>query len=611
MPDLSGKTLGQYQIIKPIAQGGMARIYLGYQPSIKREVAVKVLSTTLQDNKNFMSMFTREVDLIAHLQHPQIVPIYDFGEQDNVAYIVMSYIRGGTLDNLIKKSPNGMPDKETVRLMELIADGLDFAHSKGIIHRDLKPSNILMDENMHPYIADFGLAKPKEGKEELTNTMMAGTASYMAPEIAIHGKSAGRADIYALGVILYKMLTCDLPFKGDTAYNIISAHINDPIPNINDLRPDLPVSVQQIIEKSLAKNPEDRYETAGEMVGELKIAIASTLPTEKHERQTAIPKRSIQYKFRHWSVPVVVLLIISALLVYGVLYYQKPEQTNLAINPTEHIAQPLDTLPKTWTYGCLGTAEEAMVDLDCRKISIAVENQALPYNYILIETGEPGGMDYDLWWEICFRLHCEPVFVEEAWIDTLVKVAEGKYDATSEGIPIADEREKTIDFSISYLNVDQRLVAQKGETRFSDFVEFKNNKNLIVGTLVNSTNYDLALNELDLSKDRIKTYEDFSAMFQALAKDEINAIITDQVEGAEMVSGIEYQQAVNFEFIGPSLSSDQFGIAFPKDSQLIKPINRALKDMRVVGVLAEIIERYYGMDFSITYDDIEKVKYLQ
>src|SRR5215510_9512437 len=276
MSDLSGKTLGQYQIIKSIGQGGMAKIYLAYQPSVKREVAIKVLASDLQENASFVNRFAKEVEVIAHLQHPQIIPVYDFCKQDDELYIVMAYMRGATLAERIDNAPKGLPDEETIRLIDLICEGLDYAHSKGIVHRDLKPNNILMDENDHPYIADFGLAKLSEEKLELTNTMMTGTAAYMAPEIAQSGKSTKRADIYALGIILFEMLTGRLPFQGETPYKMLSAHINKPVPNIREFRRDLPQAVQPVLEKALAKNPVNRFDTAGQMVTEFKSAVSTS-----------------------------------------------------------------------------------------------------------------------------------------------------------------------------------------------------------------------------------------------------------------------------------------------------------------------------------------------
>ena len=234
MPQLSGKTLGQYQMIESIGSGGTAQIYRAYQPSVKREVVIKVLSPAFQDDPNFVKWFSQEVDVIAHLQHPHIISVYDFGEQDGDVYIVMAYLRGGTLAGRIEQSKEGLPDKETIRLFDLIAKGLDYAHSKEVIHRDLKPSNILMDEDGNPYLADFGLAKFTEGKIELTNTMMTGTAAYMAPEIAREGKSTKRADIFALAVITFELLTLHRAWAVDAR--------GAPVPANGDSPPDIPAN---------------------------------------------------------------------------------------------------------------------------------------------------------------------------------------------------------------------------------------------------------------------------------------------------------------------------------------------------------------------------------
>jgi len=177
MSQLVGKTLGQYKIIEPIGSGGTAQIYRAVKQASRREVVVKVLSPTFREDPSFVKNFTQEVDVIAQLQHPHIIQVYDFGEQDGDVYIVMAYMRGGTLGERIARSKGGLPDEETIRLFDLIADGLDYAHAREIVHRDLKPSNILMDEDNNPYLADFGLAKFTEGKIEMTNTMMTGTAA--------------------------------------------------------------------------------------------------------------------------------------------------------------------------------------------------------------------------------------------------------------------------------------------------------------------------------------------------------------------------------------------------------------------------------------------------
>jgi polar amino acid transport system substrate-binding protein len=275
-----------------------------------------------------------------------------------------------------------------------------------------------------------------------------------------------------------------------------------------------------------------------------------------------------------------------------------------ADNPTEHIAQALISSAGVtqWSYGCLGNSTNAIVNLDCREIRIAVENRILPYNYIFLETNQPGGMDYDMWWDICSRLHCQPVFIEQKWETMLDEVGQGKYDAASEGITITEDRRNTHEFSVGYMNIEQRLVVRKGESRFSDMSEFLANRQLVAGALANSTNFEIA--KQYIPEDRIKSYQEYSTVFYALATGDIDAAIADQVEGESTVSGIEFQQAINLEFIGTSLSSDQFGVVFPKDSDLVEPINKALQDMRVQGVLDKLISRYFGLNFNITYNEI-------
>ena len=601
MPHLSGKSLGHYQIIEPIGSGGTAQIYLAYQPSVKRDVVIKVLSPSFQNDPDFVKQFVHEVDVIAHLQHPHIIPVYDFGQQDGDVFIVMAYIRGGTLADRIDQSPGGMPDEETLRLFELIAKGLEYAHSKEIVHRDLKPNNILLDEHGNPYLADFGLAKFTEGKIELTNTMMTGTAAYMAPEIAREGKSTKRADIYALGVILFEMLTGKLPFQGATPYKILSAHINQPIPKIRELRPDLPEAVQGVLDTALAKEPADRYSSAKSMASALRYAMSAPKAnpvTEKTEQKALFQTK--------WLLPIAIsLLVMAGIIILAASQFLKEGETpQRAENPTIHVAEKIE-MPngeRHWTFGCLGEADTALVDLNCREIIIAVENRILPYNYIFLNTNEPGGMDYDMWWEICTRLHCKPVFVEETWENLLPKISNGEHDASSEGITITDERKQVLDFSISYLNIEQRLVVRKGEDRFTKISEFVANSQLLIGALDDSTN--LAVARLYVPESRIRVYKEYSTIFYALTSGDIDAAVADQVEGETTVSGIDYQQAINLEFIGNSLSSDQFGIVFPKDSDLVVPVNKVLQDLRAEGVLEELIKRYFGPEFNVTYRDV-------
>ena len=335
------------------------------------------------------------------------------------------------------------------------------------------------------------------------------------------------------------------------------------------------------------------------------VAMNDQRQTATVEKKEEInPRKRIILSPRFWRITIIVVALSSTLIFIN--QFRKNESTtNEPNDPTEHNAQAMITSTGAphWTFGCLGNSNTALVDLNCGEIKIAVENRFLPYNYIYLETNRPGGMDYDIWWEICSRLHCQPVFIEQKWETLLDKIRTGEFDAASEGIQITDERKQTLAFSSSYLNIEQRLVVRKGETRFSNIREFLENEKLIAGALENSTNYDAARQYIPA--ERIKTYKEFSTVFYALATGDIDAAIADQVEGQSTVSGIELQQAVKLEFIGASLSSDQFGVVFPKGSDLVDPVNKALQDMRARGILDTLIDRYFGPGFNVTYNDID------
>ncbi|NMC52109.1 MAG: amino acid ABC transporter substrate-binding protein [Chloroflexi bacterium] len=248
--------------------------------------------------------------------------------------------------------------------------------------------------------------------------------------------------------------------------------------------------------------------------------------------------------------------------------------------------------------GCLGTAEEALVDLECREITIAVENAYLPFNYISSETGEPGGWDYDTWNEICTRLHCTPVFTEVAWDAMIQSVADGQYDVAADGITITDERAEIVDFSEGYINIVQRLLVRQGETRFASIEDFVADPELVLGTQASTTNYETALTYM--SADRIQAFEQFPFAVQALIAGDVDAVIIDEVVGM----GYLGENKETLELIGPNISSDQLGFVFPKGSDLIDPVNQAIQSMKDDGFLNEVNVKFFGPDFTITYDDI-------
>lgn len=249
--------------------------------------------------------------------------------------------------------------------------------------------------------------------------------------------------------------------------------------------------------------------------------------------------------------------------------------------------------------GCLGSADKAIVDLECRKITVAVENAYLPFNYILVSTGEPGGWDYDALKEICTRLHCEPEFVEVAWDGMIQAVADKQYDLAGDGITITDERKEIVDFSIGYISVDQRLLVRKGETRFDTIEAFAADESLVMGTQVNTTNYNTATQYLPES--RIKAFETFPFAVQALISGDVDAVIIDETAG----QGYRGENADQLELIGPSISGDQLGFVFPKGSDLVEPFNKALEAMKADGTLEALNAKYFGPGFQIGDEDIQ------
>jgi serine/threonine-protein kinase len=252
--------IGRYEIKCELGRGGMATVYRGYDPRFQREVAVKVLPREFLHDPSFRARFEREAQTIAALEHSAIVPVYDFGEEAGQPYLVMRLMTGGTLADRMEAGP--LPLTDAARIFNRLAPALDRAHSKGIVHRDLKPGNILFDDD-EPYISDFGIAKLTEAAATFTGSAIVGTPAYMSPEQARGEKGIdGRSDIYALGAILFQMLTGKFPYEADTPMGVVVKHITEPTPRILEARPDLPPECETVIQQAMAKRRDERYSTA-------------------------------------------------------------------------------------------------------------------------------------------------------------------------------------------------------------------------------------------------------------------------------------------------------------------------------------------------------------
>jgi serine/threonine protein kinase len=271
---LVGKSLGQFRIVERIGAGGMATVFKAYQPNLDRYVAVKVLPPFHARDATFVKRFVQEARSVAKLQHPNIVKIHDFGEQDNITYIVMEYVDGGTLKDRLRR-PISVP--EAVDYMIQAAQGLDCAHRNGIIHRDVKPANMLLHKDGYLLLSDFGIAKILEGTTNLTRVGTGiGTPQYMSPEQGTGQAVDRRSDIYSLGIVLFHCLTGRVPFTADNPLSITVKHLNEPLP-VEALRmANVPMPIEQAVVKMTAKAPQDRYQSTDALIDALSKAMADS-----------------------------------------------------------------------------------------------------------------------------------------------------------------------------------------------------------------------------------------------------------------------------------------------------------------------------------------------
>ncbi|MDX2079075.1 MAG: protein kinase [bacterium] len=254
-------TFGQYEILEKIGVGGMATVYRAHQRKLDRSVAVKIMHQTIAQDENFLARFEREARIIAKLDHPYIVPIYDYDMYEGQPYLVMKYVDGRTLKTILRAGP--VPPREVLRILERVGSALEYAHQEGILHRDIKPSNIMMDTRGEVYLMDFGLARATQsGESTMSADVMLGTPHYISPEQARGTKDLdGRTDVYSLGVVLYELVTGRVPFMGDTSYAIVHAQITETPPSPREINPNIPPSVEGVLLKALAKDRNDRYQT--------------------------------------------------------------------------------------------------------------------------------------------------------------------------------------------------------------------------------------------------------------------------------------------------------------------------------------------------------------
>lgn len=270
----------RYEIVKSIGEGGMANVYLANDKILDRKVAIKVLRGDLSADEKFVRRFQREALSVSNLSHPNIVEVYDVGEEDGQYYIVMEYIEGKTLKQLLNKRES-LTLTEVIDIMTQLTDGIAHAHESYIIHRDIKPQNIMIEDDGKIKITDFGIAMALNATQITQTNSVMGSVHYLPPEQASGKGATIKGDIYSLGILMYELLTGTVPFKGDNAVEIALKHMKDKIPSVRKQNPTIPQSVENIILKAAAKNPRNRYETAREMHEDLVTCLSEEHANDK------------------------------------------------------------------------------------------------------------------------------------------------------------------------------------------------------------------------------------------------------------------------------------------------------------------------------------------
>jgi serine/threonine-protein kinase len=273
-PSWIGKTIGgRYQIVELLGQGGMSAVYKANDPNLRRVVAVKLIHSHLSSDPKFVMRFEEEAAAVAQLRHPNIIQVYDFSNDDDTYYIVFEFVPGESLQQRLERlndAGRSMPVDEAIKITASIADALDYAHERGLIHRDIKPANVMLNVLGEAILMDFGIVKIVGGDTHTATGAVMGTARYMSPEQIKGQRVDARTDIYALGTALFEMLGGRPPFEADSAMTLMMMHVNDPVPDVRQLRPEVPVQVVSVINKALAKDRDARFATAGQMAAALR-----------------------------------------------------------------------------------------------------------------------------------------------------------------------------------------------------------------------------------------------------------------------------------------------------------------------------------------------------
>ena len=384
MADLSGNTFGQYQLIEAINSGGMATIYKAYQPALDRVVAIKVLPEYLLAQAGFLERFKIEAQAIAKLDHPHILPVYDYGEAERTPYLVMKYVPGGTLKDLMEQGP--LDVRQTAQLLRQIAEALDHAHQQGVVHRDVKPSNVLLQDGKWALLMDFGLAKMLTSTSNITASGTGvGTPDYMSPEQAQGLSIDQRTDIYSLGIMLYQMLTGKVPFHAETPMAVMLKQIVETpsLPHLHN--PGIRPEVDDVIMKAIAKSPADRYAHATDLAGAYEIALdsgatltAAALPSVS--TLSTVP--AVERRRGPWPIVAGIALAVIAVvaLILSTRSNSAPSMVQLGANLLDDFSSATIN-PATWQYRGTFTAtvNSPAMSIQNGRVVYTIQNKSEEY----------------------------------------------------------------------------------------------------------------------------------------------------------------------------------------------------------------------------------------
>ena len=272
--DLEGEPLRGYRLLEQVGEGAFGVVHRAIQPQVGREVAIKAVHPELANHPDFVRRFDHEAQIVARLEHPHVVPLYDYWREPNAAYLVMRFLRGGSVEDLLEAGP--LEPTRVVSITEQIASALGAAHRQGVVHRDVKPGNVLLDEEGNAYLTDFGVALDAGSPERSTGTMMRGTPAYLSPEQIRLEPTSPRSDVYALGIVVFEMLTGEHPFPDTSLTALLDHHVRDAVPSARSLRPQLPPAVDEVIGRATAKDPDDRFSDIEEIATALRAALEGT-----------------------------------------------------------------------------------------------------------------------------------------------------------------------------------------------------------------------------------------------------------------------------------------------------------------------------------------------